>query len=44
MLVQTRDALAADVAALGQLNYTGGGGADDVRALYVRASDAEMKG
>src|SRR5947209_11579938 len=44
MLVQTRDALAADVAALGQLNYTGGGGADDVRALYVRPSDAERKG
>jgi hypothetical protein len=47
VLVQTIDALAADVASLGQLSYVGGGRAaraDDVKALYVRPSDAELKG
>jgi len=46
VLAPTREALAEDVAALGQLKYLGGGAwvADDVRALYVRPSDAEMKG
>jgi tRNA threonylcarbamoyladenosine biosynthesis protein TsaB len=46
VLAPARDALAADVAALGQLNFKslGASGADEVRALYVRPSDAEMKG
>lgn len=45
LLAQTHEALAADVASLGQLNYASGAAAcaDDVRALYVRPSDAEMK-
>lgn len=45
LLAPTHDALAADVAALGHLNYLSGDAAraDDLRALYVRPSDAEMK-
>lgn len=46
LLAQTHAGLAADVASLGQLEYSGGGAcaADEVRALYVRPSDAEIKG
>ena len=45
-LAPTHAGLAADVASLGQLIYEGGGasGAGDLRALYVRPSDAELKG
>lgn len=46
VLAPTGAGLAADVASLGQLIYEGGGasGAGDLRALYVRPSDAELKG
>jgi len=44
VLAPLREALAADVASLGQVAYKGGGaaGADDIKALYVRPSDAEL--
>jgi tRNA threonylcarbamoyladenosine biosynthesis protein TsaB len=46
VLAPTHAGLAADVASLGQSIYEGGGasGAGDLRALYVRPSDAELKG
>jgi tRNA threonylcarbamoyladenosine biosynthesis protein TsaB len=46
LLARTHAGLAADVASLGQSKYLGGGAgvADEVRALYVRPSDAEIKG
>ena len=46
VLAPAHAGLAADVASLGQLIYKGGGasGAGDLRALYVRPSDAELKG
>ena len=46
LLAHTHAGLAVDVASLGQSNYLGGGAgvADEVRALYVRPSDAEIKG
>lgn len=44
LLARTHEGLAADVAALGQRKFLreGAGGADDLRALYVRPSDAEI--
>ena len=45
VIARTHAGLAADVAALGQASYlrAGAGVADDLRALYVRPSDAEIK-
>ena len=44
MLAPLQEALAADVASLGQSNYesVGAAGAYDIKALYVRPSDAEL--
>lgn len=43
VLAPLQEGLAADVASLGQSNYRDKGASGDVKALYVRPSDAELK-